>query len=129
LSSFRCLEAPAWLTQAKQYYGKWEVNGVELEISTVEVTSEADTAECFGRGPWEHFALLTCGRYAVPTVTLELRLLTELSRNRADRYRPLVRFMQVHGCDLDYVRRGFVAAGLPPIMRDDVLNQLAFGCA
>jgi hypothetical protein len=108
----------------QQYYGNYEVNGVEVGISTVEVASDADTIETFGRGPWEHFTLLTCGRYAVPTVALELRLITELFRNRPDRYQPLIQFMQSHGCDLDYIRRGVVAAGLPPTMQDDVLNKL-----
>ena len=124
LSSFRCLEAPAWLPETQQYYGNYEVNGVELGISTVEVASDADTIETFGRGPWEHFTLLPCGRYAVPTVALELRLITELFRNRPDRYQPLIQFMQTHGCDLDFIRRGIVATGLPPTMQDGVLSQL-----
>ena len=51
LAAFRCLEAPAWLAQTQQYYGNYEVNGVEVGISTVEVASEADTIETFGRGP------------------------------------------------------------------------------
>ena len=124
LSSFRCLEVPTWLAGARQYYGNFEVNGVEVGISTVEVTSDADVVETFGRGPWEHFTLLTCGCYAVPTVVLELRLITELFRNRPDRYQPLIQFMQWHGCDLDYIRRGIAAAGLSQTMQDDVLNKL-----
>ncbi len=130
LSSFRCLEAPAWRAERKQYYGNYEVNGVEVGISTVEVASDADTIETFGRGPWEHFTLLPCGHYAVPTVALELRLITELFRNRPDRYQPLIQFMQSHGCDLDFIRRGVVrrggvAAGLSQTMQDDVLNKLS----
>jgi hypothetical protein len=124
LSSVRCLEAPAWLADTQQYYGNFEVNGVEVGISTVEVESEVDTIETFGRGPWEHFTLFPCGRYTVPTVALELRLITELFRNRPDRYQPLIQFMQAHGCDLDYVRRGMATAGLPPAMQDKVVNQL-----
>ncbi len=125
LSAFRCVDAPAWLPQAKQYYGSWEVHGVGIEISTVEIASDGDTAECIGRGPWEHFVPLACGHYSIPTVALELRLITELSRNRPDRYEPLVQYMQMHGCDVDFVRRGLVAARLPPMMQDDILNRLA----
>jgi hypothetical protein len=124
LSSFRCLQAPTWLAETQQYYCDYEVNGVEVEISTVEVPSDVDTIETFGRGPWEHFALLSCGQYTVPTVALELRLITELFRNRPDRYQSLIQFMQVHGCDLDFIRRGIAAAGLPQTMQDDVLNKL-----
>lgn len=124
LSQFRCLAAPAWLAPSKQYYANYEVNGVEVGISTVEVASDADTVETFGRGPWEHFVLLRCGRYAVPTVALELRLITELFRNRPERYRALVRFMQSHGCDLDLIRRGMAAIRLPQAMQDDVFEKL-----
>ena len=124
LSSCRCLAAPVWLAGSHQYYANYEVNGVEVGISTVEVTSDVDTVETFGRGTWEYFTFLTCGRYFVPTVALELRLITELFRNRPDRYQPLIQFMQLHGCDLGYIHRGIVAAGLSQIMQEDVLNQL-----
>ncbi len=124
LSHFKCLEVPAWLAESQQYYGNYEVNGVEVGISTVEVTSAADTIETFGPGPWEHFTLLPCGLYTVPTVVLELRLITELFRNRPDRYEPLIQFMRVNGCDLDFVTRGIAAVGLPQNLQDDVLHKL-----
>lgn len=124
LSSFRCLEAPAWLECSRQYYGNYEVNGVEVGISTVEVISDTDTRETFGRGPWERFSEIPCGRHVVPTVALELRLITELVRNRPDRYRPLIRHLQRHGCDLEFLRRGFVEADLTQEMRDEVLGEL-----
>jgi hypothetical protein len=124
LSPFNCLEAPAWLPETQQYYGNYDVDGVEVGISTVEVESDVDTVETFGRGPWEHFTLITCGPYAVPTVALELRLITELFRQRPDRYEPLVQFLQDHGCDLDFIQRGMVAAGLPRPMHDDIVHRL-----
>jgi hypothetical protein len=124
LSPFKCLQAPAWLAETQQYYGNYEVNGIEVGISTVAAASDADTIETFGRGPWEHFVLLRCGLYTVPTVALELRLITELFRNRPDRYQALIQFMQSHGCDLDFIRRGMVAIGLSQTMQDDVLSKL-----
>jgi len=124
LSPFKCLEAPTWLVETQQYYGNYEVNGVEVGISTVELASDADTIETFGRGPWEHFTLLPCGPYTVPTVVIELRLITELYRDRPDRYEPLIEFMRVNGCDLDFIRRGIAATGLPQAMQDGILNKL-----
>lgn len=124
LSRFRCLEVPAWIAGARQYYGNFEVNGVEVGISTVEATSDSDTIETFGRGPWEHFAFLSCGRHAVPTVALELRLITELNRNRPDRYQPIIQFMQRNGCDPVFIHRGLAAAGLSQTVQDAVLEQL-----
>jgi hypothetical protein len=123
LLSFRCIDAPTWLPLMQQYYASYEVNGVNVEISTVEIASEGDTIETFGRGPWEHFTLLPCGRYSVPTIALELRLITELFRNRPDRFQPILQFMLVHGCDLNFLRRGLSAAGLPQPVQDDILHQ------
>ena len=124
LAPFKCLEAPAWLAQTQQYYGNYEVNGVEVGISTVEVPSDLDIIETFGRGPWEHFTLLPCGSHTVPTVALELRLLTELYRDRPDRYEPLIEFMRLNGCDVDFMQRGLAAIGLPPDRQGEVLGRL-----
>ena len=124
LSPFRCLFTPAWLPETRQYYGSYEVNGVEVEISTVEVESEVDTVETFGRGPWEHFVVIPCGPHPVPTVALELRLITELFRDRPDRYQPIIRYMQVNGCDVDLIRRGMDNTGLAQDLQEDVLKQL-----
>ncbi len=124
LSSFQCLEPPTWLAETQQYYANYVLNGTEVGISTVEIASDVDYIETFGRGPWEHFALLPCGRYMVPAVALELRLITELYRNRPDRYNPIVRFMQMRGCDLDLIQRGICNIGLSQSMQDILLGNL-----
>lgn len=125
MAPFASLQAPAWLEGTRQYYATCDVKGVQLQLSTVEVESDRDTIETFGRGPWQHFVLLPCGPYSVPAVALELRLITELRRQRPDRYRPIVEFMRVSGCDLPFVRRGVTAAGLPPETQAEVLAALA----
>jgi hypothetical protein len=124
LASFPCLSAPVWLPDTCQYYGNYDVDGVEVGISTVEVESEADVIETFGPGPWQHFVPLRCGAHLVPTVALELRLITELYRARPDRVQPLIQFMQVHGCDVDLVRRGMAAAGMSQAAQNEVIEQL-----
>ncbi len=124
LSPFRCLSVPAWLPDSRQYYASWEINGVEVEFSTVEVESDSDTIETFGRGPWVHSVLLPCGPYAVPTAALELRLITELARNRPERYQPIIRYMQQNGCDIDLLQRGMDAAGLPDDRQVVLRNQI-----
>jgi hypothetical protein len=125
LSPFECLQAPAWLPHARQYYGNYAVNGVEVGLSTVEVETDSDTIETYGPGLWEvHYSLLPCGPYQVPTVDLELRLITELYRDRPDRYTPLIAHLQEHGCDLDLVRRGLSGGWLPQERVENVLRQL-----
>lgn len=106
LAAFPCLAPPAWLPEARQYYGSWKVEGVEVEISTVEIEAETDAIETFGPGPWVHYTLLRCGPYEIPTVALELRLITELRRQRADRQRPIAALMRERGCDAALLRRG-----------------------
>ncbi|MEQ4714857.1 hypothetical protein [Nonomuraea sp. B19D2] len=112
LSSFPCLYAASWLPESLQYFARYEVNGVHLEISTVEQETDSDGMECIGRGPWQHFVLITCGSHRVPVVRLELRLATELLRDRSDRYEPLLDHMAAHGFDPDLLDRAMAARGL-----------------
>ncbi len=125
LSPFECLDPPAWLPENDQYYANYRVNGVEVGISTVELETDSDVIETFGPGPWErHYVLLPCGRYSVPTVTLELRLITELYRDRPERYNPIIQYLRAHSCDLDLVRRGLAVGRLSPAVQENVLGQL-----
>ncbi|MET7338733.1 hypothetical protein [Nonomuraea sp. NPDC005650] len=112
LSSFPCLYAASWIPESSQYFTRYEVNGVHLEISTVEQETDSDGMECIGRGPWQHYVLITCGSYRVPVVRLELRLATELLRDRSDRYEPLIDHMATQGFDADLLHRAMTARGL-----------------
>ena len=124
LASFKCLVSPAWIPHGRQYYAEYEVGGVRVGISTVEWETDSDAVECLGRGPWEHYVFASCGPYAVPAVALELRLVSELSRDRPDRYIPLIQHLRENGCDLDLVRRGMEARDLSQAVREDVLDQI-----
>lgn len=125
MGAFPCLGLPGWLADTRQYYANYTVNGVEVGLSTVEIESGADTIETFGRGPWEHFVWLTCGPYSVPTVALELRLITELYRGRPDRSEPILQYMQAHGCDMALIRRGLEALGFSPDVQVGIIDRLA----
>jgi hypothetical protein len=125
LSCFDCLEPAAWLPEMRQYYANYLVNGVEVGLSTVEIETDSDTIETYGPGLWEqHYSLLPCGPYQVPTVDLELRLISELHRDRPDRYKPLIAYLREHGCDLDLVRRGLSSGWLSQDRVESVLRQL-----
>ena len=124
LSSFPCLYATSWLPQSSQYFARYEVNQVHLEISTVEQETDSDGMECIGRGPWEHYVLVTCGSHRVPVVRLELRLATELLRDRPDRYDPLLDHLAAQGFDPDLLDRAMTARGLSAEQRHLVNNRL-----
>ena len=124
LSPFKCLFAPTRLPEARQYYASYEVNGVEVEVSTVEVETDLDVRETIGSGPWEHFVLIPCGSYTIPTVKLELRLATELFRNRPDKYDPIIQHMKAKGYDANLANRAIEATGLPQPLQEDVLQRL-----
>jgi len=68
--------------------------------------------------------MLPCRAHRVPVVALELRLVTELVRQRPDRYTPIIAALRARGCDLAFVRRALDVAGLSPDVRAEVLAQI-----
>lgn len=106
LDANQAVQSPRWLPDAEQYLARLEINGVSVELSTVEIEADHDTAECFGLGPWHHFDLVRCSGGSIPAVATELRLLTEFARRREDRYRPIMAFLRETGCDLELITRG-----------------------
>ncbi|MGW0809127.1 hypothetical protein [Nonomuraea sp. NPDC002799] len=125
LSSFPCLYAASWIPVSSQYFARYEVNGVHFEISTVEQETDSDEMECIGRGPWQHYVLITCGSHRVPVVRLELRLATELLRDRSDRYEPLLDHLAAQGFDAALLHRAMAARGLSAERRRMVDERLA----
>lgn len=99
---------PRWLPDETQYFAELIVDGVKVELSTVERDDDDDTTECFGRGPWQHFDVLDVDGSRAPAVAVELRLITEIIRGRPDRVNPIVEHVRDSGCDLDLVRRGLL---------------------
>ena len=124
LSGFRCPEPPAWLPDARQYFAHFQVNEIDVEASTVEVPTDTDTFEGIGRGPWQHYVDLDFGKHTVPAVVLELRLVSELVRNRPDRYMPLIEHMRSHSVDLQLTQRAMSDRGVDPKLQQCILDQL-----
>jgi hypothetical protein len=124
LGGFPCITPVIYLEQARQYFTEIDVQGVEVELSTVEWEMDSDGVECIGPGPWTHYDWLACGEYTVPAVGLELRLVTELVRDRPDRFEPIIAYLRAHGCDVELVRRGLVAGGAPPAWVEKVIIRL-----
>jgi hypothetical protein len=124
LSGFLCRTQPVWLPESGQYFTKFVVNGIAVEPSTVETPAETDTFECIGDGPWKHYVLVKVGNHRVPVVRLELRLVSELVRDRPDRYVPLIEHMRSHGTDLQLVQKAMNDRGVDPAQQQKVLGQL-----
>ena len=124
MAGFPALQEPAWLADDRQYYCNYEVAGVEVGASTVEIDVSHDTAETLGAGPWRHFREVPVGEHRVPAVRLELRLATEILRRRRDRSEPLISFLRTHGCDTHLVARALSNAGVPKRTRERVVATL-----
>jgi hypothetical protein len=105
---------PRWLGDVAQYFARVVVDEVTVELSTVELAAETDAAECVGVGPWAHFDSVPCGEFSVPAVALELRLVTEVLRQRVDRWQPIVDYLETRPCDIELVERGLRANSTPP---------------
>jgi hypothetical protein len=105
---------PLWLEEGRQHFARLDLGGVTVELSTVEIEVARDTGECVGAGPWVHFDHVPCGGYSVPTVALELRLITEVTRQRRDRWEPILAYLRSHPCDVALVERGLHASSVAP---------------
>jgi hypothetical protein len=123
-----CIAAPRWLDTpfGGQYIADYEVDGVRVEFSTVELSAPDPTyiAECAGVTPWRHFDAVDIEGHALPMVASELRLLSEVTRGRDDRWRPIASFLSVHGYDEGLL--GAALAGVDPDIVaevDDVLGR------
>jgi hypothetical protein len=125
LSAFPCLTSPIWLPDAQQYFARFEIEEIDVGFSTVERPIESDAFECVGRGPWEHYVPIRFGRHVVPAVSLELRLASELVRDRPDRYEPLIEHMRLRGADLQLAQRAMSDRGVNPVRQQQILDQLA----
>ena len=75
-------------------------------------------------GPWLHYKTVPVSGFAVPVARLEIRVVTELFRDRKDRSEPLLAHMQETGCDLDLVEQALEEARLPTNVRESVLLRL-----
>jgi len=119
---FDYLMSPTYLGDMRQYYAEFRTNGVEVGISTVEIETDLDWIETYGPGLWVRYVLLPCGSHTVPTVRLELRLITELYRDRPERYNALTEYMRTKGCDAALLKRGM--KGLKEDIQEKVLSRL-----
>jgi hypothetical protein len=124
LSPYKCLTPPLYLEGSKQYFSSFEINGIKVEFSTVEGKTKSDTYECIGPGPWAHYTLVSCGGHQVPIVAIELRLITELTRRRADRYIPIIHFMQAHGYNKKLLTQGLKERAFVESEQIDPLGKL-----
>jgi hypothetical protein len=122
LSGFPCLVPPVWLPDARQYFARFRVEQIVVEISPVERPADTETSEWIG--PWEHYVQINLGRHVVPAICLELQLVTELVRVRPDRYTPLIRHMQVHGADLQLLLKAMREHELNSVLQERILGQL-----
>jgi hypothetical protein len=127
LSSFPALTPPTLLHGGKQYYAAYNVNGIQVEASTVEGITDYVYSETLGDAPWKYQTLITVGPYRVPTIALELRLATELMRDRPDRYEPMISWMKQNGCDADLLGHAIDALRLSPEMQHSILAQVGGG--
>ena len=131
LSEYHCLVKPRseqWSPppqEAGQYWCRYDIDGISVEASTVEVNTESDCIEVSGSGPWTHHVGMKVGMCVLPTVKIELRLATELSRNREDRYEPILGWMAKNGCDLSLLKRAMDARRVPVGLQQAVLLRLA----
>jgi hypothetical protein len=127
VAHFEVGSPPAWIADSRQYFARLHDGDITIELSTVEIDSDADTIECIGEGPWRYFDLVPCGGRNMPAVATELRLITEVSRDRIDHCRAIIDHLQGAGCDVALVRRGLARAGINQDAIDRIVAAVSRG--
>jgi hypothetical protein len=116
--------AATWLPEPRQYFAHARLGETEVSMSTVEMPTDRAGFECVGSGPWEHYTEVAVGEHLVPAVALELRLATELVRDRPDRYDALIAHMRTHGYDEKLAETAMRDRGVHPDRCQRVLDEL-----
>lgn len=124
LAAFPSLTPPTWMPCCAQYYAAFEVDGVQVDASTVESPSESGFIEAIGSGPWTHFSQIAVGDRRVAVVAPELRLATELSRDRKDRAEIIAHWLRDHGCDAPLLKNAMDGQGIDAETQSSVLALL-----
>ncbi len=125
LTAHRCLTPPTWMACCGQYYAAFEVDGVQVDASTVESPTESGFIEAIGSGPWTHFAEIAVGDRRVAVVAPELRLATELCRDRKDRAEILARWLRDNGCDTPLLKNAMEAQAIDAAIQSSMLKTIA----
>ncbi|MEM7129605.1 MAG: MerR family transcriptional regulator [Chloroflexota bacterium] len=125
MSPFKLDLPPTYDPEDALYWASYFVDGTHVDVATNESSYKSDGIESAGSGPWTHFSKLPWGHHSVPTVNLELRLVTELYRNRPDRYIPLIDHMRGKKIDIHLLHRGMDERQIPQVWQEEVIQQLA----
>ena len=130
LSGHDCLVSPTFVQwspaprEAGQYWCRYDVRGGCIEASTVGTGTNSDCIEASGSGPWTHYVNMAVSTFILPTVRIELRSATELSRNRANTQQPILDWIIKNGCDLNLLERAMEARRVPAKRQRAVLSCL-----
>lgn len=124
MSQFKVDLPPTFDPEDTIYWASYFVDGVHVATCVNEYPAESDAIESAGVGAWMHFTQIPWGHHSVPTVKLELRLITELFRNRPDRYEPLIEYMRIQKVDIDLLRRGMNERQIPQERQEEIIVQL-----
>ncbi|MEM7129610.1 MAG: hypothetical protein AAF702_24970 [Chloroflexota bacterium] len=125
MSAFRVDSPPIYQPEVKLYWASYFVDDIHVQVCVHESPASSDGMETRGTGPWKNYTKLPWGQHSVPTVALELRLVTELWRNRPERYEPLIDYMTTKKVDIGLLQRGLNEIKLPQTWQDAVVRQLA----
>jgi hypothetical protein len=123
-SAHRVVTTPSWIRNSCQYFARVVVDAVTVELSTVEIETDSTTMECFGVGPWQHFDLVGYRDGVIPAVASELRLVSEVAREREDRWQPIARFLAMTACNRQLVRHGLADRDVHEPVMSRVLTLL-----
>ncbi len=125
LADYPCLRPPSWLADARQYIAAFAVDGTTVEASTVEWPTSSAYLEALGDGPWRFSSEIAVGTVSIRTVAPELRLATELRRERPDHVAALTAWLGERGYDPKLLDHAMAAQGIDEPRKSAIRAALA----
>jgi DNA-binding transcriptional MerR regulator len=115
---------PTYFESKKLYCTTHLIRGVEVSMAALDdYRDDAEKGDTF-LNPWDHFSELQIGSYTIRAEALELRLATEIARERPRHYQPLIKHMQKHGADLELAQRAMSAKAISNNTVKKVISQI-----
>ena len=118
------VEKPIYTESEKLYRATHLIRGVEVSMTALDTSQEDSENMVTSLSPWDYYTEVKIDSHTIRTEALELRLASEIARERPRHYLPLIKHLQKHGADVDLAQRAMAAKAIANDTMRKVISQI-----